>query len=182
MKKLNHPPFNDWLLSNEILTPERDRLLQDHLRTCPECGQVNLALNEVRFMFRESGQVNPSNGFTDRWKVRFDLLQERNKKRNAWILFGVAGGTAVLFLAILVWRVFGLINSPIVILTSLVYMWTLSQVYLRNLGELLRISIRFIPTISVISFIFFTGFCSLVSVLWVVTYRKLTMNGRAIPW
>ena len=182
MKKHNHLPFNDWLLSNEILTPEQDDLLQEHLRGCPDCRQIQMAETEVKFLFSYAGQLNPSSGFTNRWQKRFDLQRERNKKINSWVFLGLTSGTAVIFLSILLWKIIGLLNSPVIILSSLVYFWTYSRIFISDIWELLQLSIRILPTFSILSIIFFTGFCSLVSVFWIVTYRKLIMNGRQIPW
>ena len=182
MKKLNHLPFNDWLLSNAILTPEQDELLQDHLRNCVECRQTHQSLIEVSHIFYNSAQVEPLPGFSHRWQERYDSLQERHKKRNAWILFGVAGGMAILFLSMLFWSLSSLINSPVVVLTSLVYLWTYSQVFLKDMGQLLLISVKYLPTISALGILLFTGFSSMVMVLWIVTYRRLTAKRRDVTW
>ena len=182
MKKPNHPPFNDWLLSGEMLTPDQNRLLQEHLRNCPDCSQTNLAITEVKFLFQSSSQVNPAEGFANRWKIRLDHEHEKLKRRNAWVLFGVAGGMAFVILSLVIWRIYGLLDSPVILLSSLVYLWTLSQVFIRNMGEFFHLSLRFIPSISIIGFIFFMGFCSFISVLWLVAYRKLTADRRSTTW
>lgn len=182
MKKLNHPPFNDWLLSEAQLTPEQNHQLVEHLHICPECEKAHLALTEVKLLFRSAGQSKPSTGFTSRWEKRLSTQREARKRRNAWVLFGMAAVMAGVILTILLWRVFGLFNSPALFLSALVYLWTYSQVFLKDLAGLLQVSYRFLPSISILGLVFFAGFCSFISVLWFVTYRKLTIAGRVASW
>lgn len=182
MKKLNHPPINDWLLSGEALTPDQTQQLNEHLQSCSECNQTKVALTEVKYLFHSAGQTSPAVGFTNRWQARLSYQQEARKRRNSWALFGVAAGMAFIILLFILWGALGLFNSPVVILSSLVYLWTFSQVYVQDLAGIFRVLIRFLPSVSVLSLVFFTGFCCFISVLWLVTYRKLTASGRESAW
>jgi hypothetical protein len=182
MKKLNHPPFNDWLLSEDLLTPAQTRQLQEHLSSCQECNKAKLALVEVKHLFHAAGQVVPVEGFTVRWQKRLAIQLQKRQRRNAWLFFGVAASMAVFILTFLLFRVYSVLDSPATFLASLVYLWTFSQLALAYLSDIIRVVFRFIPSISLLGLVFFTGFCSLVSVLWFVTVRKLTSNGRVVSW
>lgn len=88
---MNHRPFEDWLLDDQPLDPQRNRDLQDHLRACVACSAIaesNMALHTTRM-------IAPAEGFTDRFALR--LARRREEQRWQQII-----GTLVLVLAGLV--------------------------------------------------------------------------------
>ena len=92
MTKLTHPPFNRWLLSGEPLSPEQNTILQEHLRYCPECSQLQAAWGEAQLQLSSAGQVAPAPGFTRRFQQRLALQRVKRQRRSSWMLFlGAAG-------------------------------------------------------------------------------------------
>ncbi len=73
---MNHRPFEDWLLDDQALTPQQQRELQAHVRSCPACAAIaesNLALHATRL-------ASPAIGFTDRFRVRL----EKRRREQRW--------------------------------------------------------------------------------------------------
>jgi hypothetical protein len=179
MGKLDHLPFTDWILSGETLTLEQNRSLQEHLRSCPECSQVQAALVEVQLLFRPSMMAVPAAGFTDRWQQHLTAQRIRHQRRNAWIFFFIATAMAVLILSFISWRFLAVLSSPTTMLSSLVYLWTFAIVLAERLQDLLWGLARLLPAFTYLGLVFLFGFISLMNVLWLVTYRQLTSGRRS---
>jgi hypothetical protein len=90
---MNHRPFEDWLLNDEILTPAQKRELDSHLRDCNSCA----ALAETGLELRSARSVSPAPGFASRFNVRLAARKMADRRRKVWgaILFGL-GGLALL--------------------------------------------------------------------------------------
>jgi anti-sigma factor RsiW len=182
MGKHNHPPFNDWLLSGDTLTPEQNQSLREHLQTCQECNGIHAAWSEVQAQFHSAGEVAPAPGFTSRWQTRLTLQNQKRQKRNAWIMFFGASFMAAIILGLVASQALGLFRSPVSILSGLVYLWTYGFVASERVVEFLGIAARVLPPLTLIGVIFFIGISSLMSVLWLVTYRQLTNARRFSIW
>lgn len=76
---MNHQPFEDWLLEDEILTSHQQRELEAHMRTCASCSAIaasNVALH--------AGQMAvPQPGFTDRFRPRLAAWKRQQLRRQA---------------------------------------------------------------------------------------------------
>jgi hypothetical protein len=180
MVKPNHLPFREWIRSGDPLTPEQNQSLQEHLRSCPECSQIQAALLEVQSLFQSSGMVAPAIGFADRWQQRLVFHRIKQQRQKAWVLFFVASFMAVLILSLISGRFLLILTSPTVILSSAVYLWTYTLIALEGIREIGWQLVRLLPPISLLGFTFFLGFISLMSVLWLVTYRQLTAVRRVV--
>ena len=93
---MDHRPFEEWLLNDNRLTPEQDRDLRLHLRTCPECA----ALERANLSLRSAAPMLPAAGFTLRFQVRL-AAQHRLQRRNTLIgsiLLVLVGTGAALWL------------------------------------------------------------------------------------
>ena len=180
MGKLNHPPFSEWLLAGEPLTPEQNNNLHDHLQSCPACSQLQSSLFDVRHQFKTSGMTAPDPGFTDRWRERLVVQRLKRQRRNAWILFFFAAIMAVGILGVISWRVLEVVTSPISLLSATVYFWTVTLVTVDGIRSMLWSFVQLLPPMSYMGLLLFIGFFSQMSVLWLVTYRQLTTL-RKVP-
>jgi hypothetical protein len=82
---MNHRPFEDWLLNEQPLTPEKKRELQVHLQECGHCT----ALAEVNLELRSVKMAAPAAGFILRFQKRL-AAQRVIERRNRLV------GTAIL--------------------------------------------------------------------------------------
>jgi hypothetical protein len=178
MGKPNHPPFSEWLLTEEPLSPEQTQYLNDHLQSCPACSQLQASLFDVRHQFKTSGLAAPTPGFTERWRERLVDQRLKRQRRNAWILFFFAAIMAVGILGVIGWQVLEVVTSPVSLLSATVYFWTVTLVTVGGIRSLLWSFVQLIPSMSYMGLLLFIGFFSLMSVLWVVTYRQLTTLRR----
>jgi hypothetical protein len=102
---MDHRPFEDWLLNNQILAADEKRQLNVHLQVCSSCtalAEVTLALKSVKI-------AAPSDGFADRFQVRLSARKQALRRRH---FFGF------LLLTLSVLSVLTLIGWPLI--TSLV--------------------------------------------------------------
>ena len=182
MTKLTHPPFNRWLLSGEPLSPEQNTILQEHLRYCPECSQLQAAWGEAQLQLSSAGQVAPAPGFTRRFQQRLALQRVKRQRRSSWMLFLGAAGMALFILSLIFWQIAGTFNPPASLLSGLVYLWTYVFVFTERLTDIFGSAARILPSITFVGMVFLVGFSTLMSVLWLVTYRQLTQGRREISW
>jgi len=90
-------PFEEWLLNNNPITPEQQRDLDLHLRTCAYCS----ALAETGWLLSTSKMASPMPGFATRFQVRLAerKIAERRSKLWGMTLFTFGG------LVLLMWAV-----------------------------------------------------------------------------
>lgn len=92
---MNHQPFEDWLLDDQLLEPAQKRELDAHLRTCNTCSSIaesNLALRSARI-------VGPAPGFAARFQERLVLARRAQRRRTLLgTLFFSLGGMILLAL------------------------------------------------------------------------------------
>ena len=90
---MNHRPFEDWLLDDQLLDPAQKRELDGHLRSCDTCSAIaesNLALRSARV-------VGPAPGFTARFQERLVLARRAQRRRTLLgTLFFSLGGMLLL--------------------------------------------------------------------------------------
>jgi hypothetical protein len=165
---MDHRPFEDWLLDDERLTPEQERDLRTHLRSCPKCA----ALARANQTLRAAPVSVPAAGFAFRFQTRLAAERKVQRRRSILgILLLVATGIGILlwvaipFLSylqlapwqiLLAWfnevvyitftaRTFSVIGGTLVkILTGLIppYAWILALVLFGFLGSVWTASLR----------------------------------------
>jgi len=94
---MNHLPFEDWLLDDQLLDPPQKRKLDVHLRTCDVCSAIaesNLALRSARV-------VGPPPGFTNRFQERLVVARRAQRRRTLFgtLFFSLGGMILVALLA-----------------------------------------------------------------------------------
>ena len=176
MNELTHQPFNEWLLADEPLTMEQAQQLQEHLRACDKFRKQQLAWMGVQHLMRAAGQVPPTPGFAFRWQVRFAARRLQRQRRFAWWFFLVMASLAFILLGLLGWQVLTALTMPEQILTWLWSIYTSLTTGLENVWFLAGTIIRIFPPLPLLGLVFFTGVVTMMSVLWVVVYRRLTMR------
>jgi hypothetical protein len=177
---MNHQPYKNWLLSEETLTPEQTRSLQAHLSTCQTCRQVQSSWMDVQRLFETAPQVAPADGFAGRWKVRLAAEKRKKQRRNAWIFFGVTASIALLLLALLCMQALQAFQSPAQLYLFWIYRLASVMTVVETVEGIFLLALQVVPQVSLVQLVFFTGFASLVSVLWFVAFQKLTYSRRIV--
>jgi hypothetical protein len=167
---MDHRPFEDWLLNNQILEADEKRQLNAHLQVCSSCSalaEVNLALKSVKM-------AEPSAGFADRFQVRLEARKQALRRRNliGFLLLTVS------VLSVLTWVTWpflsSFLQSPVNVLaswlTSILSLWT-AILAMTNTGVVLfKVVPGFIPAY-VWTIVLFAG-CGW-SLLWVFSFIKI---------
>ena len=180
MTMLNHQPFRDWLFSEEPLDPQDALLLQEHLRTCEECQRQRQAWNGALHFIQSTREVPPAEGFLNRWQERLTAQRLRKQHKLAWVFFSVAAGLAMISLAILGWQVFETLRAPQNLLLILFLRIAGFITLLNSISDYLSIFRALLPGLPVVGLVFFVGFISMISVLWLATYKRLSAVRRII--
>lgn len=180
MTMLNHQPFRDWLFSEEPLDPQDALQLQEHLRTCEECQCQRLAWNEAQHLIQNTGQISPTPGFVNRWQERLAVQRLQKQHKLAWVFFFMAAGLAAMSLAILGWQVMETLRAPQNLMLILFLRVASFVTLLNSVGDYLSVFRAMVPGLPVVGLVFFTGFISMISVLWLATYKRLSAVRRVV--
>ena len=82
---MNHQPFEEWLLSEDPLSPEEKQSLEVHLKNCEHCRELKSAWHGVNTLFMDIPDVKPEAGFVDRWSKRLEIEKQLDKVvRHRW--------------------------------------------------------------------------------------------------
>lgn len=176
MNELIHQPFNDWLFTDEPLTVEQAHQLQEHLHHCEHCRKQQLAWLGVQHLVRVTGQVAPGPGFAFRWQVRLAARRLERQHRIAWWFFLVVSSLALALIALLGWQVVQALAGPEQIMAGVLLVTSRIYTLTENIWILSGSVRQFLPPLSFIGLMFFTGLVTILCVLWVVVYRQLTVR------
>ncbi len=178
---MNHLRYEEWLLSDEPLTPLEKQALQEHLATCESCSRLAAAWDQVEVWLKTAPTLGPEPGFAARWQTRLaEARQKKHRRQNLLILLFSVGGAAAL-LTILGILGLPLLRSPLPLLVRTAYQVThvvsLADTLFETAGTLSRAVLDVFPTSLLLGI--FTALCAL-CVLWIVAVRQLTSQGRVI--
>ncbi len=175
MTKLMHQPFESWLLSEEPLTSEQNQALQEHLRTCATCRQVEASWAEIDQLFHASSQVAPTSGFTARWQERLELERRDSQQRQTWFVLAFTAAAASLLFFLLSAQALQLLRSPSQLVLFVVYR-LLNLLSLAETTENFLVAfIRTVPGLLPLPvWILSAGVLCILGTLWVVFYQALT--------
>ena len=181
MAKLNHLPFEDWLLSGETLSPEEAGQLQEHLQNCQACTLLSVALREVDQELHAAPVLMPTPGFANRWMSRLQAERRQLHRRQTFLVMFLSIGGAMSLLALLSLAVFPVLRSPWPVFLAYLYELTSSFTVASVLGEALATVLKAVfeiipPTQWAAIWVAFAGLCA----LWVVAMHRLILP-RRIP-
>jgi hypothetical protein len=176
----NHQLFKDWLFSEEPLDPQDELALQEHLRTCEQCQNQRQAWNGALHFLQSAHQVSPAQGFLNRWQERLTAQRLRRQYKWAWAFFGVAALMALAILAFLGWQAVEALRTPQDLLLFLFLRLAGWITLFNSLGDYLSIFRALFPALPVLGLVFFVGFISMISVLWLATYKRLSAVRRIV--
>lgn len=122
---MNHQPFENWLLSEDILSPENMSALQDHLETCDHCRELQSAWTGVLDLFQDVPDIEPAPGFVNRWQARLEVERQIELSiRHRWqsIIMLILTGNVIVGLVVLLGTQFlTTFDTPLELVFSGVY-------------------------------------------------------------
>jgi hypothetical protein len=175
---MNHLPYKEWLLAEASLSDEQEKALQEHLRTCEACRQLEPAWTDVHALFQKTPAAEPLPGFSGRWQTRLEKHTLSKQRRLAWIIVGIIGGIAAVLIALFGVQLIEILSAP----GNLLLLWIsrltgVLSIYwsIENFFNGLAVTL---PSITWLFMILGMGMASFLSVLWLATLRKLTLVRR----
>jgi hypothetical protein len=176
---MNHQLFENWLLSEEPLSPAQSGELREHLRSCQTCSRLQASWKGVEQMIREAPQVSPAAGFAARWQMRLAEQRRLQQRRQAAIMLSFSGGLAFLLFLVLSFYFVDLLRFPGQLLTLWVYRLLIWLSYAQEAGSFLTsFGQAFLNVLSGPAWLFVFGGSSVLFVLWIVLYKQLTSPQR----
>jgi predicted anti-sigma-YlaC factor YlaD len=177
---MNHQPFREWIFSEEKLSAEQTKVLEEHLNSCESCSHLDNAWSEVESVFQQSPQLSPPAGFTARWQVHLAEYQLTKQKTRVWTTMGISTIFIISLLVVMIYQLRSFIHSP----DQYVAIWFNSLISLVSIYYAFVDKVHFgmtnLPVYTFIGMFFLVGMISFMSVLWLAAYRKLSMVWRAI--
>lgn len=177
---MNHQPYRGWLLSEDELTVEQAQALQEHLRSCETCSQIESSWKQLEAVISRAIQFEPAPGFVARWQVRLVERQRYQQKQRGWYIIGATALIVVSLGIILSVQLWSLIQAPGPYLAALFdRLVGVISIYftLRNFTSFYSLPG---PVYTFIGIVFLSGLISFMSVLWLATYRKFSMTRRTV--
>jgi hypothetical protein len=175
---MNHQPFRDWLLSEDALSAEHARSLQDHLAGCESCSQIVSAWKEVETVIQMAPQVGPVAGFTGRWQAHLAEFEHHRQKRQGWVSIGITAFVAIALLTILVYQTWQVFQDP----GPIIAVWLDQLVSLVSNYFILRTiftsSTWLQPVYILFGSFLLVGMICFMSVLWMTAYKKIIILRR----
>lgn len=178
---MNHQPFENWLNSEETLSPGQHQALQEHLSACTRCSALQASWREMQFAIKNMSPLFPAPGFTARWQERLAEQRRKQHRRQTWSLLAITGGTALILLIILGIQSAMLLEAPDQIILLIVYRLISLLAYADATRDILTSILGPIfGSVPLIAWVAIAGIGSLLSVLWAIAYQQLTVS-RRIP-
>ena len=182
---MNHQPFENWLLSEDPLSPDDKCELDSHLETCEHCQELQDAWNNVVDLFQEVPQVEAAPGFVQRWSERLVVEKQIDQVvRYRWqsmILLILIGNVIAGLVFLLGTQFLTTFDTPLSLLLSAIYRLA-SLVAFFNAAQ--NIVFTFLQTItSVVP----AGIWAILGIglvgsgaIWVITLKSLSVLPRRI--
>ena len=146
---MKHKPFETWILLHEPLSSEQAQTLDEHLRDCQHCRQLQRALMRAETLFQSTFDSVPIPGFSQRWQMHLEKdRQEEQDRRHLWHSWMalIVVGNSVAFWALMLSRQFMItFNSPAEFFLTWIYRFTSLFSSLSAAGHLFSTLIDTLP-------------------------------------
>jgi len=177
MREINsHQPYEMWLYNDIELTMEQRTKLYQHLRECSHCRQIHQGWGEISHHISRAKMAKPAEGFSIRWRNSLDhrrAMQLRRQTTRIILGFSIA---ALISLGLL-----GLKISTGTFIGLLLYQMKSMARLLADTLAIIQMGINLIQIFSpsIIIFLALTATClfSLLTILWIKTYMRVSRDG-----
>ncbi len=175
---MNHHPFKEWLVAEDELSPEQDQALKQHLLDCESCRELGTAWKELEVEIKRSTLVAPTPGFAIRWQTNLEQYQYGQQKRKGWMTIGATTCLVLTLSVLVIIQLWSLIQAPDKFLAAwFEQLAVIVSFFITLRGLIGSISMPgAIYTLLGVGLLF--GAVSFMSVLWLATYRKVSMARR----
>lgn len=177
---MNHQLFKELLLTEEPLTSEQTLELEEHIKECNNCQQLQAAWLEVHHLINITPEVDPLPGFTSRWEERIIQQRKQAQKRLTWIVFGSIASSALFVTILMGLQVFELIRSPQQITLVFLSRFAALVSYLTVTKDYLNLFSMFLPEVSLPVIVITIGIMTLFCVLWLATMKQISSVWRIV--
>ena len=170
---MDHKPFEEWIMGDEILNPEQERALQEHLQSCESCAPLAQAWQELRLKIEPAPQITPPPGFTQRWQTSLQTKRAAQQRRRAWKILGLCLGIILVSLGLLyIPEILQL--SPGALLANLLTNTTLFIVNANHTREVIEVFFGGIsPLLPATILILAASSLTWLSIIWIFTMWKI---------
>lgn len=177
---MNHQHIKEWLISDDPLTPDQSRTLEEHVKDCESCRRLQTAWSEVFHLINTTPDLEPRPGFLKRWESRLMQQRRRTQKRLTWVVFGTMAIITIVIMMLLGYQIFEIMRSP-----QQIYLIFLSRVaiflsYLNVTKDYISLFSVYLPDIPVSVFIFTSGITTLLCVLWLAVIKQISTAWRIV--
>ena len=93
---MEHQPFENWILSGEILDKTCSEELEKHLAVCQHCQNVQAGIKGAEILFNASEFKSPMPGFANRFKTMAALREEEARRTQSYFFLGYIMAVTVL--------------------------------------------------------------------------------------
>jgi anti-sigma factor RsiW len=181
---MNHQLYEDWLITSyeeegENLSAGQSAELAGHLKDCSSCARLAASWEAVEANLRSAPQAAPAPGFSARWQARLALERRRTQQRQTALSLGLSLAGVALVSAGMLAFAWPLLRAPEVLFWAWVYQMIGLLGFAEQAGgllaNLLQTGARVMP---VAGWVLFAGVLTQLGVLWVASYRLLTIPRR----
>ena len=173
---MNQNHLESWLFNQDELTLDQKAARLDHLHDCESCRILSEAWRQLEEQLSKSQTVIPEPGFTSRWRERVEVDRELSYQHQTLLILTLSFCGVVILLTgvgIFAWP---WLRTPNLILWTVMYQLYTYFVFAQETGEfMLTVLDSFARITPTVFWIFLAGIISQLGVLWIVTYRLLTI-------
>lgn len=180
---MDHKLFEQWLFSDEPLSPDQSQALRAHLEICESCRQLSKAWSGVQSLFEEVPQMEPSPGFADRWIVRQEAQFKRElyqlNRRRTRLTLSITSLGAALFLSLMAYQLFSTVGTPMQLLFMGIFQVTS---FISKLIAIKDIMTTFLAIVfGLVTPAYWAAIAAglgLLSLLWLISLRQVFQHRR----
>lgn len=167
-----------WLFSDDELTPEQAKILEDEMKRSEELRDLVLSWAQVEGLFSTADVLQAPAGFASRWQEQLAIRDENARRRQLKWFLVIAIAMVLLTLSLFVLLIFNLATSPAeIIVTGLQRLMTVRS----TLGILIGFgsaTLEIVPTIAWVPILSVTSFTILgLIAAWIVSLYRFAYIG-----
>jgi hypothetical protein len=141
---MEHQPFENWILSGELLSPSQTTELTSHLLICQHCQSVKEGIMGVEDLLKSATFESPSPGFSNRFRYMAARRKEEARRLQSYFFLGGILAATVL-VSIVYFAIILLTQSPMDVIANLMSSTISLAFRIDELMALLQIWVRYIP-------------------------------------